>query len=143
MEVRNRRRLWPAGLLLGVGTVGALQTLRLAYAAPETVGCPGSTLTPVINCAAVVHNPASALAGLPLGWWGLLWLVGSGLLLFWTRRPAVYSRLWAAGGLLGLLWAWVHEWASRHVCLWCTLVQTVVLVLSWFLLKPVQEVDLS
>ncbi len=91
------------------------------------VACPNQGL---VDCTAVLSGPGSVVLGLPLAAWGSLWaLLGMGLL----SRTGWMRRGWQALGGMGLLWAWAHELADRHVCLWCSGIQlgiVAVLILS-------------
>jgi uncharacterized membrane protein len=98
------------GLILGLGSylTGALWT-------HQPVACPA---TGIVNCQAVLTGPGHVVLGVPLTVWAMGWaLVG----LRWPRR------LWGILGLAGLVWAWSHELADGHLCLWCTALQVSIL----------------
>jgi len=116
------------GTAIGLTAIaaGAAVATLWVNAAPRTAGCPGSTVLPVINCAAVVTSAGSHLAGLPLGVWALFWLVG-----YWVvdRHASRYHLYWSLLGIGGVVYAWSKEWAVHHLCLWCTVTQVAILML--------------
>ena len=112
--------------------VASTATLILA-SHPGIVGCPGSAVSAVIDCRAVVTSTGGHVFGMPLGFWGLLWLV-----LYWLERIGTKGRwgtLLAALGVIGVAYAVGTEIRVGHICAWCSLDQVSILVLSataWF-----------
>lgn len=108
--------------------VAASGATLLVAAHPGTVGCPGSAATSVIDCGAVISSTGGHILGLPLGFWGLVWVA-----LYWASRWAFQGRWgWAAaaGGFLGVAYAVGTELGVGHLCVWCTLDQTAIVFLS-------------
>lgn len=88
-----------------------------------------------VDCQAVLTGPGSVVLGLPLPAWGMLWGI-VGLIGLWHEGRAWLWRLWGLLGFLGLGWAWSHELLDRHLCLWCSGAQGLVVaslmgMISW------------
>ena len=113
--------------------VAASSATLLLATHPGVVGCPGSAVTGVIDCRAVVTSTGGHIFGMPLGFWGLVWLA-----LYWLERMASHGR-WerfvAALALIGVAYAVGTEIRVGHICAWCSLDQAAILFLSatgWF-----------
>lgn len=117
-----RRTIVSRTALVGVLVLGLY--LSWAHWFHATVACPATGL---IDCTAVLTGPGSVVIGLPLALWGAVW-ASAGLIVIGTLSPTWLTRLWQGLGCAGLLWAWSHEWADGHVCLWCSAVQLGVLL---------------
>lgn len=142
--IAARWRQWVAAAVVIFGVGCATQTLLINRADAQTpFGCPGSAVTPVINCAAVITTASSRILGWPLGLWGLAWFLGWAGLALWpgqvNRLTRVLYGLWVTSGIAGVGWALDHEWLVRHVCVWCTAAQaSMIFLMVWgcFLRRP-------
>ena len=117
------RRITVSRAALG-GVLALGLYLSWAHWFHATVTCPATGL---IDCTAVLTGPGSVVLGLPLALWGAAWAT-IGLIRTVAASDRWLTRLWQGFGLAGLLWAWGHEWADGHVCLWCSAVQLGVLL---------------
>ncbi len=122
------------GIVSVVSMSASIATLALR-AHPGVVGCPGSSATGVIDCQAVVGSAGGHLLGLPLGFWGLVWLAG-----WWVSRSVFRSR-WTRTvsvlGFFGVAYAIGTEVRVGHLCVWCSLDQVSIITLSiWGLTHP-------
>lgn len=90
---------------------------------PAMLTCPSGGLW---HCARVLHSAGSAIGPLPLATWGGLWFVAVWMTdhsaLWWVRRVLM------AAGALGLGWAWSYEWQLQAICLWCTGIQSIIVI---------------
>lgn len=116
----------------GLATVASLATLLL-LSHPAVVGCPGSAVSSVVDCRAVVSSPGGHVLGVPLGIWGLLWIFG-----FWlVWRMSQGRMVWIMAGLafIGVAYAMGTELRVGHLCMWCSFDQAAIVLLSiWGLL---------
>lgn len=121
------RRGLIAAFLSAVIMLASVATLVLR-SRPTALGCPGSSITPIVDCHAVVSSSAGLLFGLPLGAWALMWLVG-----WWVQQVVIARQptgvMWAAVGLFGVAYAVGTELRLDHLCGWCTLNQAAILAL--------------
>ena len=92
----------------------------------------------IVDCAAVLTSPASVALGVPLAVWGLVWFVvmtglagaslrGGALLAQQLQRYRVW---WTAAGAVAVVY-FVYAELIRvgKLCLWCTSVHVIVLLL--------------
>ena len=108
--------------------VAASSATLLLVAHPGVVGCPGSAVSGIIDCRAVVTSEGGRVLGLPLGFWGLVWLA-----LFWLERIISHGRwgpVLAALGVIGVAYAVGTEIGVGHICAWCSLDQASILALA-------------
>jgi uncharacterized membrane protein len=122
-RMKHRRRIQ-----IGALVIATMIGLYLASMGGDhqVVGCPVSGL---INCRSVLSGPGSVTMGIPLALWGALW-AATGLLLPGLLRRTWRVRIgwmWAVLGVGGLIWAWTHEILDGHVCLWCSVMQTLII----------------
>jgi uncharacterized membrane protein len=129
--MRTTTRWLVPGLASIAIMLAASATLELV-AHPTVVGCPGSAVTGLIDCGAVVTSPGGKILGLPLGGWALLWLF-----LYWLSHVLGRGRLIpiiAIAGFLGVAYAVGTELRVGHLCAWCTIVQLSIVTLgAWSL----------
>ncbi len=127
-------RIYQIGLAVVVAALGLYLTILHYTGVP--VGCPPIPATGgLVNCQAVLTSPGSVILGVPLALWGSLWALASLI----GKRLRI---MWTGCGVLGLLWAWIHEWQVGHLCLWCTAMQIgvlLILVTLWYPRRVVQE----
>lgn len=100
----------------------------LIAAHPGVLGCPGSAVTGLIDCQAVVNSSGGHVLGLPLGFWGLAWLAA-----FWVERILALGRgswILAAMAAIGIAYAVGTEFSVGHLCAWCTADQASIAALS-------------
>ena len=113
-----RTFLLTAGVLIG-GYLAATHWLSFG------VVCPGATDVSWINCNFTINSPGSTLLGIPLGFWGSLWCLGSyGM----SKFPG--KILWILGGMAGTGWAIGHELYWESWCVWCTVLQLIIMTTS-------------
>jgi len=129
----------PRGLqvaALSLCIVGLLVSAYLTYehfTASTTLACPN---TGAINCAKVTSSEYSRLAGIPVALLGLLFFAGMTLLCapqLWRSRSPWPGRARLAAATVGLLFVFYLVWAElfriNAICLWCTVVHALTLVL--------------
>ena len=122
--------------LAGVGVSIYLTILHYAGAVP---GCP---VTGTINCEAVLSSPYALIAGLPVptSAAGIAWFGVSAVL--WTRRLHWMHPVWAAIGLLTVVYlVFIEIVRLGAICLWCTAahVLVVAIVLITVTLWPARD----
>lgn len=116
-------------LVLGLSlVVAAASTVTIRLAGHSALGCPGSSISPLVNCRAVITSAGGHVLGLPLGAWALGWLA-----LFWTTvfaRRLIVGRVFAALAFVGIAYAVGTELQVGHLCAWCTLDQSAIAALA-------------
>ncbi len=113
-------------LALILSTLGIIVTayLTITHYTNVQVACPN---TGVINCEKVLTSPYSNLLGVPLGIWGLaFFLIETGVLL-WGNKDArvIYNGL----GLAFVLYFFWIEYTVGAICIYCTTVHALVILL--------------
>ncbi len=98
----------------------------------------------VVNCEAVTTSTASTIGPFPVALLGLLWFAATlGLLLVSPKQFASIALARLGWTLLGLLFVFYLIYAELFligaICLWCTVVHVVVIVL--FLVELAAFVD--
>jgi uncharacterized membrane protein len=119
-------------LLLSLAGLGISTYLTIAhYNTGVVLSCPN---TGVINCAKVTSSAQSSLLGIPVALLGLLFFVGMTVLCLpqaWARERLILVRLGAAA--TGILFVFYLVYAELFIldaiCLWCTSVHVVTLLL--------------
>lgn len=123
--------VWRAYLFAFVGTgiviIASIFTL-LILGHSSLIGCPGSSVSAVIDCRAVLTSPGGRIAGVPLGGWALIWLG-----LFWLIL-SISPWVWivSALGFLGVAYAVGTEMDVSHICIWCSFDQLGILILAFW-----------
>jgi uncharacterized membrane protein len=130
MAIVASRRSVPAwakvsslGLCLIAVTVSSYLTVT-HYADPTALACPD---TGIVNCTLVTTSSWSAIAGVPLAVFGLVWAaVMTGLCAPWAWRSSARwvdaARLGvsAAGAAMVVYLVYVELFRLSAICLWCT-----------------------
>jgi uncharacterized membrane protein len=121
---------------LAVSVAGLLVAAYLTYehfTAGSTLACPD---TGVVNCAKVTSSRYSELFGIPVAVLGLAFFVGMTALSvppMWRTASPWPARLRLAGVLTGVVFVCYLIWAElfriNAICLWCTVVHALTLVL--------------
>jgi uncharacterized membrane protein len=121
---------------LSLCIAGLLVSAYLTYenfTASTTLACPD---TGAINCAKVTTSDYSRLAGIPVALLGLLFFAGMTLLCtppLWRQRSPWPGRARLAAVTVGLLFVFYLVWAElfriNAICLWCTVVHALTLLL--------------
>jgi uncharacterized membrane protein len=135
--IRPRASLAPpwlrwATLALSAGGLGVSLYLTIAhYATSVTLTCPA---TGIVNCAKVTTSPQSVLFGVPVAVIGLAYYAGLVALttpvawrsasLRWVRAGAL-----AAGIAFVLYLVYTELFTLDAICLWCTSVHVITVVL--------------
>jgi uncharacterized membrane protein len=103
------------------------------YTASATLSCPD---TGAINCLKVTTSPYSEVLGVPVALLGLLYYAGMTALCSppaWRSSDSRVPVLRLAGAGLGVVFVlyliWVELFAVNAICLWCTAVHLVTLLL--------------
>jgi uncharacterized membrane protein len=120
--------------VLCLGGLGASAYLTFEhYSSSTTLACPESS---TINCVKVTSSSYSELLGIPVALLGLLFFVGLTPLclpIAWRTVSPWPSRLRLAGITVGVAFVIYLVWAElfriEAICLWCTAVHTVTLLL--------------
>ncbi|GAA1162123.1 hypothetical protein GCM10009630_70510 [Kribbella jejuensis] len=103
------------------------------FTAGTTLACPD---TGVVNCAKVTSSQYSKVFGIPVALLGLLFFVGMTALSvppMWRTSSPWPARLRLVGVLTGVVFVCYLIWAElfqiNAICLWCTVVHALTLVL--------------
>jgi uncharacterized membrane protein len=120
--------------VLCLGGLGASAYLTFEhYSSSSTLACPESV---TINCVKVTTSSYSELVGIPVALLGLLFFLGMTPLCLpvaWRMASPWPARLRLAGVTLGVAFVVYLVWAELFridaICLWCTGVHAVTLVL--------------
>jgi uncharacterized membrane protein len=136
--VRNRR--WPAWIGVPLCVVGLGVAAYLTYehyTGSKSLSCPATG--GIINCFAVTTSKYSMIHGVPVVILGLVFFaVMTGLQSprAWvsTSPPVRVGRLvWSVVGVGTAVWLMYAEFFRiRNVCLWCTVVHVITVVLFVF-----------
>lgn len=119
---------------LASAVVGVLISAYLTiehFTGSKQLACPESA---TVNCAKVTTSQWSHLAGIPVAVLGLAYFAGMTLALLpaaW-RRPGldpIRVAAAAAGVLMALYLVWIELFRVDAVCLWCTAVHVVAVIL--------------
>ncbi|GAA0589479.1 vitamin K epoxide reductase family protein [Kribbella sandramycini] len=123
-------------LVLTLSVLGVVVSAYLTYehfTAGTTLACPE---TGVVNCMKVTSSKYSELLGIPVAVLGLLFFVGMTALslpALWRTPSPWPSRLRLAGVVTGVVFVLYLVWAElfriNAICLWCTVVHGLTLVL--------------
>lgn len=123
-------------LTLAVSAAGVLVSAYLTYehfTAGTTLACPE---TGVVNCLKVTSSQYSKLVGVPVALLGLLFFIGMTALSvppLWRTASPWPSRARLAGVVTGVVFVLYLVWAElfriNAICLWCTVVHALTLVL--------------
>ncbi|NIK59774.1 vitamin K epoxide reductase family protein [Kribbella shirazensis] len=130
----------PLGVLpwatLVVSVAGLAVSAYLTYehfTAGSTLACPD---TGVVNCAKVTSSQYSKLFGIPVALLGLAFFAGMTALSvpqMWRTSSRWPGRLRLVGVLTGMVFVCYLIWAElfqiNAICLWCTVVHALTLVL--------------
>lgn len=112
-------------LLAGLGLLISLYLTAIHFTVAP-LACPTGG---VVNCDAVLGSPYATLGPVPVSVLGIVWFTGMLLLL---RRPAA-RRIWAwLGGLTVVGLVYTELFLVGYVCLWCSSVHLIVLLLLLF-----------
>jgi uncharacterized membrane protein len=129
--------------LVGVGISIYLTTIHYAHVAPAC------TVNGIVNCSSVLKSRFSTVPGtsIPITIPGMIWFLVSGalamagLIRVWSgqdepERLRLYQLLWAAGGMLFVLYLVYAEIVQLHnICEWCTGVHILTLAtftVAWY-----------
>ena len=125
--------------VLGLGVAAYLTYEH--FTAGTTLACPN---TGVVNCAKVTSSEYSKVFGIPVALLGLGFFAGMTVLSLppmWRTSSPWPSRLRLIGVLVGVVFVCYLIWAElfqiNAICLWCTVVHGLTLVL--FALVLVRE----
>ena len=91
---------------------------------------PGCPIAGPINCDAVLSSSYAVIAGtsLPTSAAGIVWFTVSAVL--WTRPLSMLHLLWAAAGLVSVLYfVFIEIVRIGAICLWCTAAHVLVIVI--------------
>ena len=118
-------RLLLARLLALAGLAISLYLTAIHYTIAP-LACP---TTGVVNCDAVLASPYAALGPVPTSAFGVAWFLVLSLLLL--RSPhGLFFRIWGwIGGLTVLVLIYVELFLVGYICLWCSSVHLIVLIL--------------
>ncbi|WP_238175057.1 vitamin K epoxide reductase family protein [Kribbella pratensis] len=127
---------WIPWATLVVSVAGLAVAAYLTYehfTAGTTLACPD---TGVVNCAKVTSSQYSKVFGIPVALLGLAFFAGMTALSvppMWRTSSPWPSRLRLAGVLTGVVFVCYLIWAElfqiNAICLWCTVVHALTLVL--------------
>ena len=123
----------PDVIALGAAALGLAVSLYLTvehYTTSTLLACPESA---TVNCLKVTTSKWSAIAGVPVALLGSVYFTGMiALLVLALRRRGldqVCTAAAAAGVLMVLYLIYVELFAVNAICLWCTAVHVLAVVL--------------
>lgn len=121
----SERNLRIAIIVLSV--IGVADSAYLASIHYENVPlvCSASS---VIDCSQVLHSSYSAIAGIPVAVFGLVWFAVMALL---ALRPIGWTAVaWTAIGVASVLYlVYVELFRIDKICLWCTFAHVLVIAI--------------
>lgn len=120
-------RLQLAAVFVSVAGIGVAIYLTMLHYAGVVPACPASG---PINCEAVLSSRYAVIAGtsIPTSAAGIVWFAVSAAL--WTRRPSWIQVTWSLIGLAAVVYLlFVEIVLIGAVCLWCTIVHALVVLL--------------
>ncbi|TCC61371.1 vitamin K epoxide reductase family protein [Kribbella pittospori] len=127
---------WLPWTTLGLSIAGVAVAAYLTYehfTAGSTLACPE---TGVVNCVKVTSSEYSAVFGIPVALLGLGFFVAMTVLCLpsvWRASSAWPGRVRLAAVVVGVLFVFYLVWAELFqidaICLWCTVVHVLTLVL--------------
>ena len=132
-------RAWVLPWALSALIITASGATLLLLGHPTVAGCPGSSITGIINCRAVVSSAAGRVLNVPLGAWALTWLA-----MFWLAHwffPKRFAWIVLAGAIVGIAYAIGTELHVGHVCMWCSVDQLSILFLGGWSMCRSQRMD--
>ena len=114
--------------LIGLGISVYLSIVHLT--STVKLYCPQSS---VVNCETVVTSPSSVVVGIPVAYYGVAWFVVMLVLLAVpseSRGWGLARLVWAGLGVLTVLYLLRTElFVIGAICLWCTAVHVLVLLI--------------
>lgn len=125
-------RDWPRLVALAASIVGVAIAIYLSVVHLTTAVPLYCSATGVVNCEQVVTSPASMVFGIPVAYYGVAWFVVMALVLVRPAGPLLSAgRLaWAVVGALTVLYLFYTElFVIGAICLWCSIVHALVLVI--------------
>lgn len=113
-------------VLSAVVVLASTATLLVVHH-PGVLGCPGSAVSPLVDCRLVVLSAGGRVLGFHLGMWALLWLA-----FYWVVVLMRRDYRWVPSALvfLGVAYAIGTELRVGHLCMWCTVDQAALLTLA-------------
>ncbi|WP_406055445.1 vitamin K epoxide reductase family protein [Kribbella sp. NBC_00889] len=127
---------WLPWTTLGLSIAGVAVAAYLTYehfTAGSTLACPD---TGVVNCLKVTSSEYSAVVGIPVALLGLGFFVAMTVLCLpqmWRATSPWPGRVRLAAVVVGVLFVFYLVWAELFqidaICLWCTVVHALTLVL--------------
>jgi uncharacterized membrane protein len=123
----------PAWVAFGLCIVGVLISAYLTYehfTGSSTLACSGNG---TVNCLKVTTSQWSVIAGVPVAVAGLAFFLAMTLLCAptrWARDAALPRLVGVVAGMIMVLWlVYVEIFEVDAICLWCTGVHVVTLLL--------------
>jgi|GEM_PF-6198348 len=132
-QVDARRFPWRLALA-GAGALASIYLTYLHFAGGAPIGCTESThAVGLVNCADVLTSAQSAILGVPVSVFGLVFFLGMLALVLWQRQgssptKSQLSLVWTMGGALvvcGLVYT--ELFTVNHLCLWCSFTHVMAL----------------
>jgi uncharacterized membrane protein len=123
-------RLWPAvlgaaGLLISAYLVG---THYFAEQVPLACATGG-----IVDCEQVTNSAESMVGPMPVAVLGLVWFAVFLAILAvrqWLPQALVAQVVWSVAGLLAVFWlVYAELFLIGAICLWCTAIHAIVVVL--------------
>ncbi len=136
------RRIVLSSFLLSLAGLGVAIYMTIAhFEGAQILACPVSH---VLNCEAVTTSPQSYFLGVPVAVWGLAdyvvmsilnspWAWRSSRDIVWQARTVV-----AVGSMAFVLWLiYAEVLIIGHICIWCTSVHAITLVILLLVMRSV------
>lgn len=124
---------WASWALTLIGLGISIYLTYEHYTGNKTLAC---SATATVNCVKVTTSQWSMIAGVPVAVFGLIFFVGMVVLCapwVWAIRLPALDALRVAGSVVGILSAlylvWIELFRVDAICLWCTGVHIITLLL--------------
>ncbi len=121
--MRHHRKI--LGVALSLGIIDAAY-LTIVHFAPKALFCP--TIGTTVNCESVLGSSLSAVFGIPIAVFGLVWFIAA-LLFLLLGHNKIVKNVWMLFGAGGILYSIVGQTIIGKICIYCSLLD-ILLALS-------------
>ncbi len=121
----KKSQIYKWQLILAVFGIIVSGYLTVTHYLNVPVVCPASQL---VDCASVLNSSYSVVFGIPVAVTGLVWFILY-LIILIVLKNNEYLLYWNILGFITLIYLWYGEFMLKKICLWCTLVHVIVILL--------------